>query len=153
MGKIIGIQIAAEGEGKLEAVDQVKAVAGQGLEGDRYFFKTGTYSKKHDSSREATFIEAEALDALNRDYHLELNGPESRRNITTRGVALNHFVGKTFRAGGAVFKGVRLCEPCGHLEQMTGRQVRPGLVHRGGLRAEILESGVVNVGDAVELIE
>lgn len=152
MGTIIGIQIAAEGEGKLEPVQQVKAVAGQGLEGDRYFFKTGTYSKKHDSSREATFIEAEALDALNRDYGLELNPPESRRNITTRGVALNHLVGKTFRVGQAVFKGIRLCEPCGHLEQMTGRQVKAGLVHRGGLRAEILESGLVHVGDSVEFV-
>jgi MOSC domain-containing protein YiiM len=153
MGKIIGIQITAEGEGKLSPVNQVKAVAGQGLEGDRYYFKKGTYSKKHDATREATFIEAEALEALGRDYKLELSALESRRNITTRGVALNHLVGRTFRAGGAVFRGLKLCEPCGHLEQMTGRQVRPGLVHRGGLRAEILETGLISVGDAIEPIE
>lgn len=153
MGKIIGIQITPDGEGKLESLNQVKAVAGQGLEGDRYFHKTGTYSKKHDASREATFIEAEALEALNHDYGLELSGVESRRNITTRGVALNHLVGRTFRVGGAVFKGLRLCEPCGHLEQLTGRLVRPGLVHRGGLRTQILETGIVRVGDSVEVIE
>jgi MOSC domain-containing protein YiiM len=149
MGKIIGIQITPDGEGKLASVDQVKAVAGQGLEGDRYFYKTGTYSKKHEPSREATFIEAEALEALGHDYNLELSGVESRRNITTQGVALNHLVGRTFRVGGAVFKGVRLCEPCGHLEQLTGRLVRPGLVHRGGLRTEIIETGMVSVGDEV----
>ena len=153
MGKIIGIQITPDGEGKLESVNQVRAVAGQGLEGDRYFHKTGTYSKKHDASREATFIEAEALEALGRDYKLELSAVDSRRNIATRGVALNHLVGRTFRVGEAVFKGVRLCEPCGHLEQMTGRQVKAGLVHRGGLRAQILETGMVRVGDSVEVIE
>ena len=153
MGRISGIQITPDGEGKLESVNQVRAVAGQGLEGDRYFFKTGTYSKKHEPSREATFIEAEALEALGRDYSLELSGVESRRNITTRGVALNHLVGRTFRAGGAVFKGLRLCEPCGHLETLTGRPVRPGLVHRGGLRTQILETGTVRIGDFIEVIE
>jgi MOSC domain-containing protein YiiM len=149
MGKIISIQITPEANATLASVEQVKAVAGQGLEGDRYFYKTGTYSKKHEPSREATFIEAEALEALGHDYNLELSGVESRRNITTRGVALNHLVGRTFRVGGAVFKGVRLCEPCGHLEQLTGRLVRPGLVHRGGLRTEIIETGMVSVGDEV----
>jgi MOSC domain-containing protein YiiM len=153
MGKIISIQITPEAKATLTSVEQVKAVAGQGLEGDRYFYKTGTYSKKHEPSREATFIEAEALEALGHDYNLELSEVESRRNITTRGVALNHLVGRTFRVGGAVFKGVRLCEPCGHLEQLTGRLVRPGLVHRGGLRTQILETGIVRVGDSVEVIE
>jgi MOSC domain-containing protein YiiM len=153
MGKVISIQIAPEAETALVSVEQVKAVAGQGLEGDRYFLRTGTYSKKHDATREATFIEAEALEALGRDYQLELSAVESRRNITTRGVALNHLVGKTFRVGEAVFKGLRLCEPCGHLEQLTGQQVRPGLVHRGGLRTEIIETGFISVGNNVEILE
>lgn len=153
MGKVVSIQITPEASAALTPVEQVNAVAGQGLEGDRYFFKTGTYSKKHEPSREATFIEAEALEALGRDYSLELSGVESRRNITTRGVALNHLVGRTFRAGGAVFKGLRLCEPCGHLETLTGRPVRPGLVHRGGLRTQILETGTVRIGDFIEVIE
>jgi MOSC domain-containing protein YiiM len=153
MGKVIAIQIAPDGGTALVSVEQVKAVAGQGLEGDRYFLRKGTYSKKHDGTREATFIEAEALEALSRDYGLELSGLESRRNITTHGVALNHLVGKSFRVGGALFKGLKLCEPCGHLEQLTGRNVRPGLTHRGGLRAEILENGLVKVGDQIKVIE
>jgi MOSC domain-containing protein YiiM len=153
MGKVVTIQITPEGAAALVSVEQVNAIAGQGLEGDRYFLRKGTYSRKHKPSREATFIEAEALEALVRDYRLELSGVESRRNITTRGVALNHLVGKTFRVGSAVFKGLELCEPCGHLEQLTGRQVRAGLVHRGGLRAEILESGMVGVGDRIDPIE
>jgi MOSC domain-containing protein YiiM len=153
MGKVISIQIAPEASSGLTPVDEVNAVAGRGLEGDRYFNRTGTYSKKHEPSREATFIEAEALEALGRDYRLELSGVESRRNITTRGVALNHLVGRTFRVGEAVFRGLRLCEPCGHLEQLTGRPVRPGLVHRGGLRTQILGTGRVRVGDPIEIIE
>jgi MOSC domain-containing protein YiiM len=153
MGKVIAIQIAPEGAAALVSREQVNAVAGQGLEGDRYFSRTGTYSKKHKPSREATFIEAEALEALGHDYGLELSSLESRRNITTRGVALNHLVGKSFRVGGAVFKGLELCEPCGHLEQLTGRPVRAGLIHRGGLRAAILESGLIEVGDGIKPIE
>jgi len=153
MGKVISIQITPEGAAALASVEKVNAVAGLGLEGDRYFLRKGTYSKKHKPSREATFIEAEALEGLQREYGLELSALESRRNITTRGVALNHLVGKTFRVGRAVFKGLELCEPCGHLEQLTGRQVKAGLVHRGGLRSEIIETGLVSVGDEVTFIE
>jgi MOSC domain-containing protein YiiM len=153
MGKVISIQITPEGAAALASVEKVNAVAGLGLEGDRYFLRKGTYSNKHKPSREATFIESEALEALSRDYGLELSALESRRNIATRGVALNHLVGRTFRVGGALFKGLELCEPCGHLEQLTGRQVKAGLVHRGGLRSEIIETGMVRVGDSIEVIE
>jgi MOSC domain-containing protein YiiM len=153
MGKVISIQITPEGAAALASVEKVNAVAGLGLEGDRYFLRKGTYSNKHKPSREATFIESEALEALSRDYGLELSALESRRNIATRGVALNHLVGRTFRVGGALFKGLELCEPCGHLEQLTGRQVKAGLVHRGGLRSEIIETGMVRVGDSIDVIE
>jgi MOSC domain-containing protein YiiM len=153
MGKVISIQITPEGAAALASVEKVNAVAGLGLEGDRYFLRKGTYSNKHKPSREATFIESEALEALSRDYGLELSALESRRNIATRGVALNHLVGRTFRVGGALFKGLELCEPCGHLEQLTGRQVKAGLVHRGGLRSEIIETGMVRVGDYIDVIE
>lgn len=152
LGQIVSIQIAPDAEDKLQSVEQIKAVAGMGLEGDRYFKRTGTYSIKHDESREATFIESEALDALARDYHTELTGPESRRNITTRGAALNHLVGREFKVGEAVFRGIRLCEPCGHLEKMSGKPARKGLIHRGGLRAQIVTSGLVRVGDSIETL-
>jgi hypothetical protein len=114
---------------------------------------TGTYSGKHDLSRQVTLIEMEALEALARDYHISLLPIESRRNIATRGVALNHLVGKRFRVGEAVLLGMELCEPCGYLEQKSGKPVRLGLIHRGGLRAQILESGRIRVGDPVEVLE
>jgi MOSC domain-containing protein YiiM len=150
LGEIISIQITSAGAAKLVHVEQVNAVAGMGLEGDRYYERRGTYSNKHDESREATFIEAEALEALTRDYKIELADTESRRNITTRGVALNHLIGREFKIGEAVFRGIRLCEPCTHLEQTSSKQVRKGLIHRGGLRAQIVKSGLVRVGDAVD---
>jgi MOSC domain-containing protein YiiM len=127
-------------------------VAGMGLEGDRYYLRQGSYTKKWDESREVTLIESEALEALARDYKLQISPAESRRNIATRGVALNHLVGQEFRIGQAILRGIRLCEPCSHLEQLTGREVRSGLVHRGGLRAQIVQSGTVQVGDSIELM-
>jgi len=150
LGIVASIQIAPNGTDVLVGLQQVNAVAGMGLEGDRYYNRTGTYSFKHDESREATFIEAEALEALGRDYHVDLSAPESRRNITTRGAALNHLVGREFRVGQAVFRGIRLCEPCTHLEELSGKQARTGLVHRGGLRAQIIQSGLIRVGDELE---
>ena len=151
LGEILSIQIAPQSEMQPQNVERVRAVAGMGLEGDRYYLRTGTYSKKHDESREATLIESEALEALVRDYGHQITPAESRRNLTTRGVALNHLVGKEFRIGEAVMRGIKLCEPCGHLEQLTGRTVREGLVHRGGLRAQIVQSGVIQVGDSIEV--
>ncbi len=153
LGTILSIQIAAKANEHLTSLQEVQAVAGLGLEGDRYYTRTGTYSNKHDESREATFIEAEALEALQRDYHIEFNGAESRRNFTTRGVALNHLVGREFAVGDAVFRGIRLCEPCTHMEEASGKPARKGLIHRGGLRAQIVKSGLVRVGDALRELQ
>jgi MOSC domain-containing protein YiiM len=150
LGEVVSIQIAPNATDTLKNLEQIRAVEGKGLEGDRYYNRTGTYSDKHDESREATFIESEALEALASDYQIELKGAESRRNISTGGVPLNHLVGKEFKVGEAVFRGIRLCEPCTHLEEVSGKRVRKGLIHRGGLRAQIVKSGLIHVGDEVE---
>jgi len=134
----------------MDRIESVRAVAGRGLEGDRYFLRAGTYSRKEGPDREITLIETEALEALARDYALTLDASETRRNVATRDAALNHLVGRTFRVGEATVRGLRLCEPCGHMERLCGKRVRPGLVHRGGLRAEILADGVIRVGDPIE---
>ena len=153
LGEVLSIQIAPNGADTLKNLEEIKAVEGMGLEGDRYYNRTGTYSNKHDESREATFIESEALEALANDYNIDLKGYESRRNISTRGVALNHLVGKEFKVGEeAVFRGIRLCEPCKHLEEVSGKSARKGLIHRGGLRAQIVKSGRIRIGDEVELL-
>lgn len=150
---VVSIQITPVAGGLMEAVTSVEAVAGRGLKGDRYFLRQGTYSGKDDALRQVTLIEMEALEALARDYHLSLSPLESRRNIATRGIALNHLVGRRFRVGEALLLGVKLCEPCGYLEEKVGKPVRLGLIHRGGLRAQILEGGLIQVGDPIEVLD
>lgn len=147
-GIVESIFIATVAMQPTEAREQVVAVPGVGLEGDRYALKQGTFFKP-EPAFELTLIEAEAIEALHRDYNLELAPGEARRNIVTRGVGLNHLVGKEFRVGTVLVRGIRLCEPCEHLQKLTGRQLVRGLRHRGGLRAQILTEGIIHVGDAV----
>ena len=140
-GTVQSIHITPEEGGEMQPQQAVQAFPGRGLEGDRYFDKRG----------DVTLIEHEALAALARDYNVTLDGNETRRNIVTGAVPLNHLVGQTFRVGEVRLRGKELCEPCNHLAEQTGkRQVLPGLLHRGGLRAEILTAGTIRVGDAIE---
>jgi MOSC domain-containing protein YiiM len=147
-GKVESIFIAKEAKAPMEAVAAAKAIPGRGLEGDRYFLEQGTFFKP-EPDFELTLIEAEALEAMNDEYKIELSPSESRRNVVTRGVPLNHLVGKDFQIGGVKIHGIRLCEPCSHLQAMTNRQVIKGLRHRGGLRAQILSEGFLRAGDIV----
>ena len=148
-GTVESINISREASGPMEQLAEVRAVSGRGLEGDRYFNKEGSFSQTPGTGRDVTLIEAEAIEALARDYAMELNPGDARRNIVTRGIALNHFVGKEFRVGEVTLRGVRLNEPCNHLASLTDQKVKAGLVHRGGLRAEIVSDGMIRVGDAV----
>jgi len=145
-GKVESIHIASAAKAPTHTVEQARAVPGVGLEGDRYALKAGTFFKP-EPDFELTLIEAEALEALKREYEIELAPGEARRNLVTRGVALNHLVGKEFRIGDVRIRGIRLCEPCSHLQTLVGRPVIKGLRHRGGLRAQILSAGKIGVGD------
>jgi MOSC domain-containing protein YiiM len=147
-GKIESIHIAPAALSPTAAVGQVHAIPGVGLEGDRYALQQGTFSKPLPDF-ELTLIEAEALEALKRDYEVELAPGEARRNLVTRGVPLNHLVGREFRIGEVKVRGIRLCEPCSHLQTLVGRPVIKGLIHRGGLRAQILSHGRIHIGDVV----
>jgi MOSC domain-containing protein YiiM len=133
----------------MKSVREVRALAGQGLEGDRYALKLGTYSNQPGSGRDVTLIEMEALEALKGDYQITLEPGSTRRNIVTRGVALNHLVGVEFTVGDAILRGTRLCDPCAHMEKLTVKGAMRGLIHRGGLRAEIIRGGVIRIGDPV----
>ncbi|MFB6130621.1 MAG: MOSC domain-containing protein [Salinigranum sp.] len=154
-GRIEHIHVAADSGEPMEAREAVEAVAGRGLRGDRYFENRGLWNvlDEEGDTQEAsqvTLIEREVLDALERDFGVSLDPGRHRRNVTTRGVALNHLVGERFRVGEAVCEGVGLCEPCGYLQSMTGEaDLAKHLAHRGGLNARVVESGTVAVGDAV----
>lgn len=148
-GVILCIHVAPSGKAPMRSVEAVRAVPGRGLEGDRYFTQTGTYSPKPMPDRDLTLIEAETIEALARDYGITLAAGASRRNLTTRGVALNHLVNREFTVGAVRVRGLRLCDPCGHLEGLTVPGVRKALIHRGGLRCQILTEGTIRVGDAI----
>jgi MOSC domain-containing protein YiiM len=128
-------------------VERAEARAGQGLEGDCYF----AAEPSDRNGKDLTLIEAEALEALEAETGIRLTHLESRRNVLTRGVRLNDLVGKRFRVGGAECIGVVLNEPCSHLESLTQPGVLRGLVHRGGLRVNVVAGGTIAVGD--ELVE
>lgn len=151
-GEVISIHIAKEREAPTRPVASVRAIPGRGLEGDRYFLARGTYSDRPGPWREITLIEIEAIEALLRENEIAIAPGETRRNIVTRGVPLNHLVGREFVVGPVRLRGIRLCEPCAHLEGLTKRGVLAGLVHRGGLRAQILSEGDIRVGDRIEAI-
>jgi MOSC domain-containing protein YiiM len=142
-GRVEGIFITPE-HGELPLpVERVTAVAGQGLEGNRYFFDDAP------SGRAITLIAAEAVEAMEAEHGISLEARATRRNVVTRGVDVNALVGKRFRIGDVECEGVELCEPCRHLESMTQPGIIKGLVHRGGLNADILAGGEISVGDTV----
>jgi len=147
-GTVDSIHIALTAKAPTQAVNEVQAVPGAGLAGDRYFLKQGTFFKP-EPEFELTLIEVEAIEAAAREYKVTLEPGEARRNVVTRGVPLNHLVGLDFVIGDVNVHGIRLCEPCSHLEGITGLAVIKALRHRGGLRAQILSQGVIRVGDAV----
>jgi MOSC domain-containing protein YiiM len=138
MGRVESIHIAAEHEERPQPVERVRAVAEQGLEGDRQWGKG-----------DITLIEAEALEGLAREHGIELAPGESRRQITTRGIALNDLVGARFRVGEVECVGTELCEPCNHLQGLTQPGVLKGLVHRAGINADVLTDGEIAAGDAI----
>ena len=149
-GEVVSIHIAGKAEAPMRSVKSVHAVPGKGLEGDRYFSASGTYSDRPSPAREITLIESEAIEAMARDNEITIPEGASRRNVVTRGAPLNHLVGREFRVGRVRLRGIRLCEPCSHLEGLTKRGVIAGLVHRGGLRAQILTESEIRVGDRIK---
>jgi MOSC domain-containing protein YiiM len=146
-GELVAICLAERKRDDLRTVTQVEAVAGRGLAGDRYFADEKAAGKHPD--REVTLIEVEALDALKQENSLALRPGQARRNLVTRNVPLNHLVGRKFTVGAVVLRGLRLCEPCGHLEELTVKGVKDGLCHRGGLRAQIVAGGLLRAGDRI----
>jgi hypothetical protein len=145
-GRVGAILVASAAEGAMVAVEGVPAVAGRGLEGDRYFDGAGTFSAKGGTGRDITLVDAAALAAAG------VSEAESRRNVVVSGIDLDALIGRSFRVGEAECFGRRRCEPCAHLQRLTRPGVLRALVHRGGLRADVVTGGVVRVGDEVVAI-
>jgi len=144
-GTIVGIWIAPAAGERVQQVDVVRALAGRGLAGDRHVAGAGTFPSGVPGSA-LTLVEAEVCES----FDPPLGPDEHRRNLVTRGIDLNGLVGHEFRIGATRFRGMRLCEPCTVVDRYASRSVLRELVHRGGLRADILEDGEIRVGDQVQ---
>lgn len=132
---------------------RVEAVAGRGLEGDRYATGGGTFSDRPGAGRQLTLIAAEVLEALAVEDGIALSGADARRNIVTRGVDLSGLLGHRFRIGGVECVGVRECPPCQTLQERTEPGVLRALAGRGGLRADIVTGGPIAVGDPIAVLQ
>jgi MOSC domain-containing protein YiiM len=142
-GSVVAISIASEHEGSMTSVEQARAVAGKGLEGDRYF---GV-----DPDTDVTLIEAEAIDAVEPATGYKLGYAEARRNVVVRGLPLNELIDCEIAIGDVTVRATRLSQPCEHLASLTDQRILKGLAHKGGLKCAILNDGVIRVGDPVRV--
>jgi MOSC domain-containing protein YiiM len=152
-GELLHICIAEQAGVEMEELETANLIANVGIEGDRYSIAKGYYSYKPHADRQVTLIEFETLDALRRDHKIDLAPIESRRNLTTRGVPLNHLVGRHFRVGDVVLYGGRLNVPCKYLEELLDEPVFAPLINRSGLNCRIIEGGTIRRGDRIVPID
>jgi len=151
-GSVVEILIAPAPGAEFLPISKVRAVPGQGLEGDRYFLGVGTFSPKPQKPDfEITLIEQENVQTFASESGLAFTTAHARRNIVTSGVRLNELVGHEFYVGEVRIRGIRLCEPCSHLAKSSFPEVLRGLAHKGGLRAQILSEGRICVQDEIRL--
>jgi MOSC domain-containing protein YiiM len=151
-GRVEWIHIASAAGEPMRALERVRAAAGEGLEGDRYRSNTGHWSAIRRSGDRLTLVEAEEVESIAATYGLDLPPGSTRRNLTTRGVRLDELIGRRFRIGELECRGVRRCEPCSYLDQLLDQEVLRVLVHRGGIRVEIVSDGEIAVGDPIEVL-
>jgi len=151
--ELVSIHISPRGGEPMQPLQEVEAVAGKGLAGDRYLLNVGTYSKRASPHRQVTLMETEVFTALKRDHDIELSYNESRRNLITRGVPLPHLVGEVFYVGPVKFRGLLINEPCAYFEKLVSKPgIEAALLHRSGINAEVLEGGTLHVGDKVTYV-
>ncbi|NQZ54746.1 MAG: MOSC domain-containing protein [Piscirickettsiaceae bacterium] len=152
-GIIKEILLAETASGSLHSVSAVEIKAGKGIVGDRYYSTQGTFSEalKDLPDFEITLIEQEQIDSFNDKTNLDYSGVDFRRNIVTKDIRLNELVGKEFSIGQARLRGIRLCEPCTHLSKLIGPEVLQYMVHKAGLRAQILVSGDIRIADIIKV--
>ncbi len=150
-GRLVSIFVAPTAGAPMQSVASATALAGRGLEGDRYGAGIGSFNRWPGRGRDVSLIALEALEAAQEEFGVRVLEGEHRRNLVVEGVDLEALRGVPFRIGGVAFEGVRRCAPCKYLVRVTGQdQMFDALVRRGGLRATIVEAGVLEVGDAVE---
>jgi|SoiMethySBSTD1v2_1073268.scaffolds.fasta_scaffold935902_2 MOSC domain-containing protein YiiM len=151
-GKLVAIYTAPGEAALMEGHDEIAAIAGTGLAGDRYAEKVGAFSDNPKPGRQVTLIAREGIDAANGEG-VTIGEHETRRNLVTEGIDLSQLVGRTFTVGDVVMRGVRDCPPCTYLEGLTRPGVMAALKGRGGLRADIVSAGTLRVGDKITEVD
>ena len=153
-GKIAKLLISKDTQSDMLNVNQIVLEIGKGIFGDRYYNQEGTFSNKGEiePDRDVTLIEIEKIDALNKENDLNITAEDFRRNIVVSNCDLNSLVGKEFQIGEVVLKGLRLCEPCKYLSnKLDNEQVLSQMVHKAGLRAQIIKGGSIDLNSQVEV--
>ncbi len=149
-GSVVALFIVDHRAAPMKKVEQLYALAGRGIEGDRYFLGTGTYSKKPEPGRQVTLIKSEVLESLKDKFEITVKPEESRRNILTRGIEINNLIGTEFYVGPVRLRAHRITQPCLYLEKLLDQ---PGLYQElwdnGGISCEILSEGIIKEGDII----
>lgn len=149
-GRVVGIYISPNKAEPMQSLEQVRALSGVGLEGDRYALGLGTFSKKSLKIRHVSLVGREAIVAANEAAGTGFTPAETRRNLVTEGVDLNELVDRLFTVGDILMFGVELCDPCSHPSNLSGKPgFKDAFYNRGGLRAQIMSSGLITLGDSV----
>lgn len=149
-GEVIDLHIAKEASAPMEQRASLELIANEGISGDRYATQRGFYSDRPEPGRQITLFEIETLEAMQRDHNVELLAQEHRRNVTVRGVPLNHLVGRQFKVGDCILEATRLSTPCKHIEDVTGKVISRWMINRSGLNCIIVSGGFVKIGDIVQ---
>lgn len=144
---------ASQGE-PMREVDSVEAISGKGLAGDRYCEGRGYYTGDPIWDAHVTLIAEEAFEAVNTAEGEDYDPCMLRRNLVTRGVDPKQLIGKRFRIGGAVFRGTKEWPPCSYVARLNGRDLLiKHFAYSGGIGANVVESGLIRAGDAIEVLE
>lgn len=151
---LIGIFVAPAAGQPMRAVQSVHAVAGSGLQGDRYGEHAGFW-KATDACQVTLITEYELNRARTHDLDLKskLANGQHRRNLVIRGLTPKQLAGRRFKIGTAAFVCIKPRPPCGYLDQVEGEGLCRALGRNSGLCIGVIDSGMVSVGDAVELLD
>ena len=147
MSKVIRLGIAKNNNQKVQEVDRIELLSGKGVVGDRHFHENNNIRSQ------VTLIESENIDYYNNKFKTNYSYIDFRRNVVTKGIQLNNLVGKKLLIGNVKVLGHDLCRPCKHLEEtLNGQDIIKEFLRRGGLRCEILNSGIVTIGDEIKVV-
>ena len=148
MAEVFKLGIAADNNQPISEVHSIEVLANKGIVGDRHFHES------NDPYNQLSLIESENIDDYNIKFGLNIPYIDFRRNVITKGIKLNNLVGKKFQVGKVKLEGIDLCRPCKHLSEMLNQEnIIKEFLRRGGLRCQILNSSIIEVGDIIKLLD